>query len=83
MKTKAALQPNKDLEFSITVTATVGDWEAMLRQFEKLNEKSSWFAWPISTFVSQINEVMDRLNKTYHTAKADPPASEVVLQEGK
>lgn len=71
MKTKAALQPNEELEFSITVTATVADWKSLLRQFEKMNEKSIWYAWPLSTFVDQINQVMVRLNKVYH-AESEP-----------
>lgn len=79
MKTKAALQPNNDLEFTISITAPVGDWKALQRQIEKLNANSAWHGWPLSTIVAQINNVMDRLDKVYH-ADVVPPSPQVTTE---
>ena len=80
MKTAAALQPNDKLEFSIKTTAPVSDWKAMLHQLEELNESKVWFGWPLSTFVSQVREVLERLDKTYHTDKDDRQCPQVNVE---
>lgn len=61
-------------------TAPVSDWKALLRQLEELNKTSVWFAWPLSTFVSQIKEVLDRLDKTYHTDKDDAQSPQALAE---
>lgn len=70
MRALAKLKPNEDQEFSITLTAAVSDWRALIRQMAPI-KSSSWFAWPGSVLMSTIEGVISDLDKTYEKLSAD------------
>jgi hypothetical protein len=67
MQVKAKLQSYEALELTITLTAPVEDWRAMLRQFDKLRVSSPYsaVAWPASGFVSCIEQMLTDLDQTH------------------
>ena len=73
MITKAHLVLKDEDEFSITVTATVGDWKALCRQIDKMNDGRAGVAWPLSNITHQIREVFDALGKTYMAVNEGKP----------
>lgn len=64
MRALAKLKPNEEQEFSITLTASVSDWRALIRQMDAI-KNGAWYAWPASTLVSAIQGVISDLDKTY------------------
>lgn len=65
MDAKATLQSYEQVEFSITMTAPVTDWRAMLSQIQKLNGNNYSCAWPLSGFKAAISKMLDNLDKTH------------------
>lgn len=64
MHIKAALHSYEKLAFSVTTTAPVEDWRAVLRQLEKLKE-GGYYAWPLSGFIGCIQKMLQDLDKTH------------------
>ena len=67
MKAKAQLTGYEGIEFSITLTAPVEDWRAVLRQLDKTTE-GGWIAWPLSGFANAVRETLKNLDKTHYAA---------------
>lgn len=65
MQAKAKLNNYEELEFAITLTATVNDWRVMLRQLKKMNENGHYFAWPLSSLTGAIDKTLAELDKTH------------------
>lgn len=65
MNVKASLQSYEEVEFSITMTAPVEDWRALVRQIEKLNGSSRLCAWPLSGVLNCIQSTLSDLDRTH------------------
>ena len=73
MQVKAQLKSYEDLEFSLAISAPVGDWRALLRQLEKMKGDSFSYGWPVGGIVGCVRSMLDNLDKTHTDAvlKAD------------
>jgi len=70
MHSKAKLPSYEQLELSITTTASVEDWRALLKQLQALKD-GDWYAWPVSGLISCIEQLLSDLDKT-HLAYTEP-----------
>ncbi len=64
MDVRAELQSYEQVKFSITLSAPVEDWRAMLKRLEGLKD-GYHYAWPVGGFVGCIQSVLDNLDKTH------------------
>lgn len=71
MNVKAQLSSYEGLDFSITLTAPVGDWRAALKQAQRLKD-GPWIAWPLSGFIHSIESMLDDLDKTHSDVYRQP-----------
>ena len=64
MIVKAQLKSYEEVKFSITLTAPVTDWRAVMKQLANLKDHG-WTAWPLSGFVGCIEKMLSDLDKTH------------------
>lgn len=65
MDVKARLGNYDKIQFSITLTAPVEDWRAMLRQLESLKSTAGYYAWPAGGFIECVQKMLADLDKTH------------------
>jgi len=76
MYSRAKLSSYEKLEFTISTTAPVSDWRALLEQLRSLLGDGC-YAWPAIGFVSTVEDILANLDKTHHayTNSLDEKAS--------
>jgi len=84
MKVKAGLKSYEELDFSITIDASVSDWRALLALLEKMNKTSgnhthvwpssgSMYAWPLGGIVDSVRKMLENLDKTHEDVISEAP----------
>ncbi len=65
MHAKASLSSYEKVSFSITLSASVEDWRAALKQLQGLKGSCGYISWPLSGFDDAIRKVLGDLDKTH------------------
>jgi hypothetical protein len=70
MRVKSSLSSYENVEFTITLTAPVEDWRALLRLVEKLNTAAGnyTYAWPLGGLIGAVRSMLENLDKTHADA---------------
>jgi hypothetical protein len=73
MRVRAKLASDSSRDFTVTITATVEDFQALLQQLEELR-KNTYIGWPASGLYDCVHKVLTDLERTYeaHSDKGGP-----------
>jgi hypothetical protein len=82
MHVKAQLKSYEKLPFSITISAPVEDWRALLRELERMKGDAVYYVWPVGGIVGSVRSMLDNLDKTHSDAvlKSDQSCPQVTEQ---